>query len=221
MAGLSRPGQPKLLRDYPIRRSAETVRQRIALTWYRHRAAENASSEFVRLHGLGKEKALDQIKAQFPRGEEIGPGFDAFGHGAYAKSIGEFKDSATHRLLQAVVRATGNEISIDFDFDKGKIAELHEQRPFRAEIVDRYSYIVESKPLGNVFCQRQIVNELTAIYFDDKTFERRMIGHLVSQILDCHRVLKERDRKIDGNLDMSVFGDEIAPIADRSGDYKL
>ena len=58
-------------------------------------------------------------------------------------------------------------------------------------------------------------NEVAAVELDNQAFECRVIRHLARQMLNCHRVFKERDRKIDGQFDVAVFRDEIAPIFDR------
>ena len=43
-----------------------------------------------------------------------------------------------------------------------------------------------------------------------------MIGHLARQVFDRRRMFEKRDRQIDGEFDVAVFGDEIAPILDRT-----
>jgi hypothetical protein len=51
-----------------------------------------------------------------------------------------------HRLLQAVGRAAGDELSVDLDLGEGKVVKPGELGPVRAEIIDRDGNIVEPNP---------------------------------------------------------------------------
>jgi hypothetical protein len=69
----------------------------------RDRLAKDAAREFLWLHRFIKEETLDQIEAQFARGDKVSSRFHAFGDGARSQSVGKLQDTPANRLLQAVV----------------------------------------------------------------------------------------------------------------------
>ena len=98
--------------------------------------AQHCSSQFLRGHRLGKQKALHQIKTHLTHGEKVGSGLHALGYGASAKAIGKVEDLAAYFLLQPVVGAAGDELSIDRDLDKGKVVKSNQRWPIRSKIID-------------------------------------------------------------------------------------
>ena len=98
--------------------------------------AQRGQREFLCRHGLRKQKALHQIKTHLTHGEKVGSGLHALGYGASAKAIGKVEDLAAYCLLQPVVGAAGDELSIDLDLDKGKVVKSNQRWPIRSKIID-------------------------------------------------------------------------------------
>src|SRR6185312_8475816 len=131
-------GERGLTRGGPIRPGS--------LHCYRYRLAEDTAGELLRLHRLGEEEALDHVEADRARGYEFGARLDAFGHRTRAEPVGELDDAAAGRLPQPVVAQSADEGAVDLDLDEGELVELHQQRPFRADIVDRHRDVVQLQP---------------------------------------------------------------------------
>ena len=98
---------------------AGLVRQDDGASQYRVR-------EFLGVHRLGDEEPLNHVEAEVARALEFGARFHPFGNGTNAIFLRDFDDSATYELLQTIVRATCDELSVDLDLDKGKLSERRE-----------------------------------------------------------------------------------------------
>src|SRR5271170_859742 len=110
-----------------------------------HRPSQHGSREPLRRRGLAEEESLYLVEAHLAHGEKIRLGFDPLGDGARAIAVGEVENAVAHRLLQAIGRAAGDELSVDLDLGEGKVVEPGELGPFRAEIVDGDGDVVEPK----------------------------------------------------------------------------
>jgi hypothetical protein len=96
---------------------------------YSHGMPHNRPREFLCRNRLCKQKALDQIESHLAHRQKIRSRLDPFSDSTCAIGIGEVKD-LPHIAFQPIVRTTGNELPIDFDFDEKKVAQTDERRPF-------------------------------------------------------------------------------------------
>ena len=99
--------------------------------------APDRAHECLDTHGLGKQKTLNQVEAQFARRKEIGVVLDSDSNCAGAELIGRTDDMAAQRSLRAIVRATSHQFGPNLDFDEWKISQLQERGPFTAEAINR------------------------------------------------------------------------------------
>lgn len=80
---------------------------------------------------------------------------------------------------------------------------------------------MKSKLLGELFRWFEVANEIDTVDLDDQPLEGRMIRNLPAQIAHRFRVLKECDRQIDGNFDVAMLADEVAPVVECTANYEF
>src|SRR5215472_15580632 len=76
---------------------------------------EQAARKLARLHGLGEQKALDQIESQFAHRQQIGAHLHARGDGAHAEPPRKVDDGGAERVLQPILRTTMDELAVDLE----------------------------------------------------------------------------------------------------------
>ena len=92
-----------------------------------HWLAQGYSRELACWHGFREQRTLGQIEAHLAHSKKICNSFHTFCDCACAITIGELEYSSAYGLFQSVVGATGDELSIDFKLDEGKVVKSHER----------------------------------------------------------------------------------------------
>jgi hypothetical protein len=171
--------------------------------------------EFLRRHGFCKQEALDHVKVHFADREEVGAALHALGDRATAKAVGDIEYLPARGPLQPVVGTAGNELTIDFDLDKGEVFQPDKRETFRPETVDRNCYVAESNLPSNRSCQAEIGNDIRGADFDDKPTKCRVIWQPAAKIRDRIRVPEKVERQIDSDLHGALLRGEVMPVFDR------
>jgi hypothetical protein len=140
--------------------------------------------ELLRTSGLGKQEALQRVEPQLARRKKIGPGFDTLPDGSRSVVIGEIEDLTTHRLFHNIAGAAFYETLIYFDLDKWKVSDAGKRCPFRSDVVQRKGNFAGTKRICDVYCQRQIADNVGAIDFYDQTFEGYVVWQTLTEKID-------------------------------------
>ena len=127
-----------------------------------HRLPQARECEFLRRHGLCKQKALDHVKVHFAYGEKVSASLYTLGDRATAKAVDNLEDLPACGTFQAIIRAACNELTVDLDFDKREVVQPHKRETFRSEIVNRNGDVAEPNLSCDGSCQVQIGNEIRA-----------------------------------------------------------
>src|SRR5262249_6269577 len=193
--------------------------------WSRERpwppASQHAPREALCRHGLRKQGALHQIETELTGGAKVGPALHPIGDGACAHGIGEIDDSPAGRPSAAIARATGDELSSDFELDEGKTVKPRKRRPLGSEIAERDGDRAVPQQPGDLLHQPQAANDVGGIELDDESIESRTVRYPSPQMFDQCRIPKEGHWQIDRDFDVTVASGEIAPIVDRPVNHKL
>ena len=68
-------------------------------------------------------------------------------------------------LAGSFIGTTGDEFSVHFKFDEGKILKSDERWPFDSKIIDRDGNVMESKLAGDIFRPFEVADHLGAVDF--------------------------------------------------------
>src|SRR5262249_59147109 len=135
------------------------------------------------------------------RGKKVGPALHTIRNGTCAQGVGEIDDSPAGRLVAAIARATGDELSGDLEFDEGKTVKPRKRRPFGAEIAERDGDCAVPQQPGDLLHQPQAANDVGCIELDDESIESRMVRYPSPQMFDQFRIPKEGHWQIDCDFD--------------------
>src|SRR6185437_7463504 len=119
---------------------------------------------------------------------------DALGDRACAEAVGELDDATAGGLLQPVVGAAVDVGAVYLQFGEGEVVELHEQRPFLAEVVDRDRDVVQLQLPRDAGGERRVAHQIGGVEFNDQPLERRMPRQLMRQRVDGVAALEEGQR---------------------------
>jgi hypothetical protein len=126
-----------------------------------------SANEFLESHRLAEQVSLDPVKTHLVCRDEISAGFHSLGNDTGPVLSGQFDDATAHRALEPVIGAAGDELSIDLQFDEGKVFQPHQGGPVRAKIVDRDRNILESYFFRDIDQDVHVLNHLGAIDLDE------------------------------------------------------
>ena len=152
---------------------------------------------------------MDHVKIHFAHGEKVGAGLHTLGDRAAAKAVGDVEDLPACGSLQAIVGATGNELTVDLDLDKREIVQPDKRETLRTEIIDRNGDVAEPDLSCNGSCQVQIGNEIRGTDFNDKPVKCGVIWDPAAKIDDRIRIAEKIERQID--RDLYGAGSSIVP----------
>ena len=108
------------------------------------------AGELLDTHRLAEQVALDLIEIHLVRGEEICARLDSLRNNLRTGVVCELDDTPAHRLLQALIRATGDVLMVNLQLDERKIRQSQQGGPIRADIVDRDADIVQANAPGDI-----------------------------------------------------------------------
>ena len=130
------------------------------------------AGELLDAHRLAEQVTLDLIEIHLMCGKKVRARLDPLRNYLRAGVVCELDDTPAHRLLEALIRATGDVLMVDLQLDERKVRQSQQGWPLRADIVDRDADIVQANAPGDIDRQVEIVDHLGAVDLDQQAGER-------------------------------------------------